>query len=602
LKKSIASFFLCFYYYSLPLNLTKKIERMSGKTLRSGKILSESKKSVSNTDIGEMSIEGHEKSIEKILNLSNVLLESVEVDHESKEKLAIDANIGEGKMDESMLRGFKRFESLPGDDLIEEIMEHQEMLRNIGVPDTIPRNLIYDLDNEQLSSLNKRLKSVLLEETRKVQPNQPIREERKKIWKHLKKPAPFDKGHKEFEEFTLSILPYVKTVTTFDEEQIALCVSYLEGKALKFSRRILYTPKGTRKTEIATFEQFWDLLREEFEDPKLVYRNTHLLRELRMKNSLEDYIDRFSELVYTLKHEDAENCELFRSKLPIWLRDKLVCFEETNLRELISKTREVDRHCRQIQKEKVRLTGQNGQLRTEREAKKNPSERSAILRCTFCDRTGHTANYCYDKKKNAGDFLTKNRKVNSMAIGHVDTDVSDIPEDEDDESDKDDEFLTEKISEQLSALRCGESSRDDYDSDDESDSQHIAALAEKRTFPNSWKRQNWILLFQDGNEVRNCLYKNTDGRFYISLEVKEGNDFISMLALVDSGATTSVVNRRMNGMNFLKKNVKAQMFDGTEADIQIAQDPTEIRFGPFTQKIWLTVCDKSCYDIVLGMD
>jgi hypothetical protein len=162
---------------------------------------------------------------------------------------------------------------------------------------------------------------VLLEETRKVQTNQRIREERKKIWKNLKKPAQFDQGYKEFEEFTLLISPYVRTVMTFDEEQIASCVSYLEGKALKFSRRILYTPKGIRKTEIANFEQFWDLLREEFEDPKLVNRNTHLLRELRMKNSLEDYIDRFSEFVFTLKHEDAENCKLFRSKLPIWLRD-----------------------------------------------------------------------------------------------------------------------------------------------------------------------------------------------------------------------------------------------------------------------------------------
>jgi hypothetical protein len=75
-------------------------------------------------------------------------------------------------------------------------------------------------------------------------------------------------------------LPNVKTVTTFHKEQIALCVLYLEGKALKFSRRILYTTRGSRKTEIATFEQFWDLLREEFKDPKLVYRNTHLLREL----------------------------------------------------------------------------------------------------------------------------------------------------------------------------------------------------------------------------------------------------------------------------------------------------------------------------------
>jgi hypothetical protein len=234
----------------------------------------------------------------------------------------------------------------------------------------------------------------------------------------------------------------------------------------------------------------------------------------------------------------------------------MVCFEETNLRELISKTREVDRHCRQIQKEKVRLTGQNSQLRTERETKKNLSEKSAVLRCTFCDRSGQTDNYCYDKKKNAGDFLTKNRKVNSMAIEHSDTDVSDVPEDKEDESDKDDEFLAEKTSEQLSALRCRECSKDEYNSDDESYSQHIAALAERRTFPNSWKRQNWILLFQDGNEVRNRRYKNTDGRFYISLEIKEGNNFISMLALVDSGATTSVVNRQLNGISFFKKKSK----------------------------------------------
>jgi hypothetical protein len=198
--------------------------------------------------------------------------------------LAAEADIGKGKKEKSRLLGFQRFEPLSGDDLIEEVMEHQEMLRNIGVPDTIPRNLGYDSDDEQLSSLNKRLKSVLLEETRKVQPNQPIRVERKKIWKHLKNPALFDKGYKEFEEFTLSILPYARTVTMFDEEQIALCVLYLEGKALKFSRRILYTPKGIRKTEITTFEQFRDLRREEIEDPKLVYKNSHLLRELRMKN------------------------------------------------------------------------------------------------------------------------------------------------------------------------------------------------------------------------------------------------------------------------------------------------------------------------------
>jgi hypothetical protein len=44
------------------------------------------------------------------------------------------------------------------------------------------------------------------------------------------------------------------------------------------------------------------------------------------------------------------------------------------------------------------------------------------------------------------------------------------------------------------------------------------------------------------------------------------------------------------------------MFNSTEADIQIAQDPMEIYFGPFTQKIWLTVCDKSWYKIVLGMN
>jgi hypothetical protein len=123
-------------------------------------------------------------------------LGSVEVDHESKKKLDIEADVGEEKMDESMLRGFKRFESLLGDDLIQEIMEHQEMLRNIGVPDTIPSNQIYDLENGQLASLNKKLKSVLLAETGKVQPNQPVREEREKIWKHLKKPTPFDKGYK----------------------------------------------------------------------------------------------------------------------------------------------------------------------------------------------------------------------------------------------------------------------------------------------------------------------------------------------------------------------------------------------------------------------
>jgi hypothetical protein len=115
--------------------------------------------------------------------------------------------------------------------------------------------------------------------------------------------------------------------------------------------------------------------------------------------------------------------------------------------------------------------------------------------------------------------------------------------------------------------------RDEYNSNDESYSQHIAALAEKRTFLNSWKRQNWILLFQDGKEVSNCLYKVTDGRFFMSLEKKDGNNFISMLAQIDSGATQSVVYRRLSGMNFLKKNVKAQMFNSTEADIQITQDP-----------------------------
>jgi hypothetical protein len=83
-------------------------------------------------------------------------------------------------------------------------------------------------------------------------------------------------------------------------------------------------------------------------------------------------------------------------------------------------------------------------------------------------------------------------KDNSMAIGHGDTDVSDIPKDKTDESDKDDGFLTKKISEQLSAFRCGESSRDKFNSDDKSYSQHIAALAEKRTFPNSLNRQTWI--------------------------------------------------------------------------------------------------------------
>jgi hypothetical protein len=156
------------------LNSKKKVNKkskMSGKTLRSGRILSEEKKSVSNPEIGEMSIDGHKKSIDKILSLSEVLLESVGVDHESDEKLSVETDIGEGKKEESMLRGFKRFEPLSEDDLIEEVMGHQEMLRNIGVPDTIPRNLIYDLDEEQLSSLNKRIKVVLLEETRKVQPN-----------------------------------------------------------------------------------------------------------------------------------------------------------------------------------------------------------------------------------------------------------------------------------------------------------------------------------------------------------------------------------------------------------------------------------------------
>jgi hypothetical protein len=109
-------------------------------------------------------------------------------------------------------------------------------------------------------------------------------------------------------------------------------------------------------------------------------------------------------------------------------------------------------------------------------------------------------------------------------------------------------------------------------------------------------------IFQGGKEVCTCLYKDTDARFYMSLEINEGNNFFLMLQLVDSGATTSVADRRLNGMSFLKKNVKAQMFNGTEADIQITQDPTEIRFGPFTRKIWLTVCDKSCYDVVLRMD
>jgi hypothetical protein len=55
-----------------------------------------------------------------------------------------------------------------------------------------------------------------------------------------------------------------------------------------------------------------------------------------------------------------------------------------------------------------------------------------------------------------------------MAIAHGDTDLSDIPKDKTDKSDNDDEFLTKKISEQLSAFRCGESSRDEFNSDDKS--------------------------------------------------------------------------------------------------------------------------------------
>jgi hypothetical protein len=128
------------------------------------------------------------------------------------------------------------------------------------------------------------------------------------------------------------------------------------------------------------------------------------------------------------------------------------------------------------------------------------------------------------QEKNAGDFLTKNQKVNSLAIVYGDTDVSDIPEEKEDESDKNDEFLTKKISEQLSALRCGESSREEYHSDDESYSQLIAALAEKQTFLNSWQKQNWILLFQDRKEVRNCRYQNTDGRFFHVTKSKRRNE------------------------------------------------------------------------------
>jgi hypothetical protein len=70
---------------------------MSMKTLRSGRILSKYKKSVSIPKIGEMSIDRHEKSIDKILSLSEVLLESVEFDHKSEEELAIKDNIGERK-------------------------------------------------------------------------------------------------------------------------------------------------------------------------------------------------------------------------------------------------------------------------------------------------------------------------------------------------------------------------------------------------------------------------------------------------------------------------------------------------------------------------
>jgi hypothetical protein len=54
------------------------------------------------------------------------------------------------------------------------------------------------------------------------------------------------------------------------------------------------------------------MLKKEFQDQTLFFTHKKLLRELKIRISLDDFIDQFKELTYTMKHKDTENCQLFQ--------------------------------------------------------------------------------------------------------------------------------------------------------------------------------------------------------------------------------------------------------------------------------------------------
>jgi hypothetical protein len=260
------------------------------------------------------------------------------------------------------------------------------------------------------------------------------------------------------------------------------------------------------------FDHYWRAIKRRYQSKVSSSKKNNRLRELKMGASFYDYTHTFSNLGREVSILDTLKCDLYRECLRSWLKTKLEAYQETDFDGLVEHTKLIyDRHV---------LNNRNKTIINSK-VQQETSRKKLIMNCTLCGRKGHTFQYCYDNPNKRKD----SRKQD--ASHHVNA----LEETKGTNSDDCDSWTDREME---------ESSADEENSEKVNALQSIAV--ENFTCSiNTLKIQAWKIIIRE-TVLENALLCSSDRRLEVQLLIN--SSFEKVTAILDTGATTSILGRR----------------------------------------------------------
>jgi hypothetical protein len=115
------------------------------------------------------------------------------------------------------------------------------------------------------------------------------------------------------------------------------------------------------------------------------------------------------------------------------------------------------------------------------------------------------------------------------------------------------------------------------------------------------KNEKWKMVFENGKTLHDTMERKRDGRFYTKICLKNREKKSPIIAMIDSGATTTVISGNPNSADGTQKQTAVQ-FDGTNLTLFKAKKKVTLVFGDWEYEGEMFVHNGDSTEVIFGVD